>query len=157
MVGGGEPAREITGWESAWRQPVTDGGCYRLRQNLGSAGDFDLPGSIKRARRWQPRGGGDDLHAGFDFETTLGGETLYSFLGTVGVKAPGSVLPERVTLGENLNVQAQPRASKKTPGVGSRQRPRPQTPNCSPESRASGDAKSERCLVNSTLGGNFIL
>jgi hypothetical protein len=78
------------------------------------------PAGLRRARRWQPRGGGDDLHAGFDFETTLGGETLYSFLGTVGVKAPGSVLPERVTLGENLNVQAQPRASKKTPGVGSR-------------------------------------
>jgi hypothetical protein len=37
-----------TGWESAWRQPVTDGVCYRLRQNLGSARDFDQPGSKGR-------------------------------------------------------------------------------------------------------------
>ena len=45
-----------------------NGVCYRLRQNLGSARDFDLPGSIKKARRWQPRGGGDDL----PHEPTLG-------------------------------------------------------------------------------------
>ena len=47
-----------------------NGVCYRLGQNLESARDFDQPGSIRRARRWQPRGGGDDLHAGFDFEPT---------------------------------------------------------------------------------------
>ena len=49
-----------------------NGVCYRPSQNLESARDFDLPGSIRRARSWQPRGGGDDPHAGFDFEAWSG-------------------------------------------------------------------------------------
>ena len=65
-----EPAREITGRESAWRQPVTEWCLLSTASELGVGPRF-RPAGLRMARRWQPRGGGDDpqnLESARDFD-----------------------------------------------------------------------------------------